>query len=511
METQTYRHEQTHSELLHQASHEFDWGFAEQQFANVGISERKPEQEVYGRSLSTIHNLGKKAIELGTNAISSPEADQARIEFFTSVEEGFGTDADLGNILEVRDFDLRPVMDGKVMAKDNKRSVSEMTAAGLISAKQRTAWDPHFAPQYARTKWDHKNALIVDKMVRGETDYNTRIVISPFPEEAAKHSGNTYWGGVGYVPHLKRGFVQLYHDSDEGLVSGSLSFDGSNKERLREIFRDHDIEIPEGEITDNWLQYALTDNLSTDEAKALSTKIADLASDSKYKKSTNTVDVTDNHRALMRKAFNESYIHACESLARGYQTSETRKLIAQLAANAQSFNDRYKGALKSMLDDGSTFDDDDMTVMHELLVYSTIEMMRAVYLRTVNIFAGNSGEVRGSCHSLDPRNMQNLSAQAFQHALGGFGAEGARNNRPVFACGLSISPGKENPVRVGEGDSQKAYGGVDSKPEDRSEMKCVNCPECKTFHETVKKEKGKYVCDNPNCKLAGSHAKKKKA
>src|SRR5690606_26219736 len=152
-----------------------------------------------------------------------------------------------------------------------------------------------------------ENAIVVDKMAKRETDYNTRIVISPFPEEGAKKSGDAYWRDIGYVPHLKRGFVQLYYAGKEGVVTGSLSFDGSNKERLREIFRKRGIDIPETEVTDNWLQYAVTDTLSEDEAKKLALEIADEASDLKYKKTTNTVDVTNEHRVIMNKVFNESY------------------------------------------------------------------------------------------------------------------------------------------------------------------------------------------------------------
>src|SRR5579884_3629490 len=94
---------------------------------------RAPEDEIYGRSLSTIYRLGKFMVGKAANEASlSPEAEQARVEFYTSVEEGFGTDLELGGGLEVRDFDSRPVIGGKVMSKDNKTAVSAMTEAGLI-------------------------------------------------------------------------------------------------------------------------------------------------------------------------------------------------------------------------------------------------------------------------------------------------------------------------------------------------------------------------------------------
>lgn len=426
------------------------------------IDARTPEAEIYGRSLGTIYRLGRYLVgKVAAHEVHSPEAEQARREFYTSVEEGFGTDMELGGGLMVRDFDKRPVRDGKVMAKDSKTAVSGMTEAGLICAEEKVRTetargDYRFVPQLIRSKWDHKNALIVDAMARGETDYTTRIVASPFPQEAAAASGSEYWRNIGYVPHLRRGFIQLYHVTEDGeVVTGSLSFDGSNKEKLREVFGRHGIEIPETEITDNWLQYAITGNFTEEQAKALALELADQAGDPVYKKTTNTVekttntvDVTRKYRPVMDAVFSESYVHACESLARGYQTPAIRQLIFALADKAGSFNDRYAQALYRMRTHEQQFTDDDMIVLHELLVYSTIEMMRALHT--------------GATEQSNAANLQLLNQTAFQNMLAGFGAEGAINNRTYSACGLSISPGDRNNL---DGSPQSAFGGADGGPD----------------------------------------------
>lgn len=433
---------------------------------------RPPQAETYGRSLSTIHRLGAFAVgKSSSEIIHSPEAKQARVEFYTSVEEGFGTDLELGGGLEVRDFDVRPVTAGRVMAKDLKTPVSDMTEAGLTCAKEKYAAemaqsdpDLRFSPQLIRSHWDHENALIVDKMAKGETGYNTRIVISPFPEEAAAESGDAYWRDIGYVPHLRRGFVQLYHANGKGeLVAGSLSFDGSDKQRLRELFGKYGVDIPAAETTDNWLRYALTGTLSEDAAKALALEIANQAGDPDYKKTTNTVEVTSEHRAVMDTVFNESYIHVCESHFRGYQTPAARELVFQLAHRAQHFNSRYRDALYKMRSNGERFTDDDAIVLHELLVYSTIEMMRALHLQ-----ATEQGIKRGSVYGaghLNAAYLQSLDPVSFQNMLGGFGAEGARNNRAYSACGLAISPGETGNFSEGL-NPQHVFGG-ETAGEDR--------------------------------------------
>lgn len=440
---------------------------------------RPPEAEIYGRSLGTVYRLGACAVgKTASEIISSPEAQQARAEFYTSVEEGFGTDSEFGGGLEVRDFDTRPVIDGRVMAKDLKTPVSGMTEAGLVCAESKYAEeaaqpnsDRRFLPQLIRSHWDHQNALIVDKMARSETDYNTRIVASPYPEEAAAESGNDYWRDIGYVPHLRRGFVQFYYAGEGGVVSGSLSFDGSDKRRLRELFGKYGVDIPEVETTDNWLQYAITDTLPEAEARELAMELANQAGDPQYNKTTNTVEVTSDHRAIMDTVFNESYVHICESHFAGRQTPATRKLVFELADKAHHFNSRYSDALYNMRSSGERFTDDDLIVLHELLVYSTIEMMRALHIQAMEPgFKGGNFYYAGH---LDAAYLQALDQASFQNALSSFGAEGARNNRTYSACGLAISPGETG----NSGESpQRAFGGA-TIGEDRYGPKKFKCTE----------------------------------
>ncbi|HVW23056.1 MAG TPA: hypothetical protein VHB51_01030 [Candidatus Saccharimonadales bacterium] len=439
---------------------------------------RPAEAETYGRSLSAAYHLGVLACKKAApNVVNSPEANQAKAEFFTSVEEGFGTDMELGGGLEVRDFDARPVVDGKVTSMNKKRSIADMTSAGLVCAVKTSSKDKRFLPQLTRSHWDHQNALEVDKMARGETDYNTRIVISPFPEEAARASGDAYWRGIGYVPHLKRGFVQMYFAGNESVLAGSLSFDGSNKHRLREIFAEHGVDIPENEITDNWLKYAITGTLTVEQAKALALHIADEAGNPAYKKNTNTVDVTHEYREAMNDVFDKSYIHACESLARGCQTVETRQLVAHFAAKSATYGKRYDKALKEMQANPDRFTDEHMVVLHELLVYSAIEMMRALHLSKTQPGNKNNGI------QVNMAQLQQLSALDFQRALSVFAAEGASNNRAYSACGLVIALGEGDPSGMDGTNRQGAYGGVDQLEREKlswhggkiKKGTCVNC------------------------------------
>jgi hypothetical protein len=75
-------------------------------------------------------------------------------------------------------------------------------------------------------------------------------------------------------------------------------------------------------------------------------------------------------------------------------------------------------------------------------------------------------------------------------------AETAWRERRIFSgCGLTMTGDgfDENDMTSEEQLEELGYGG-------KSEvMKCVNCPECGTFHDEVKPKNGKYCCKNPDC------------
>lgn len=72
-----------------------------------------------------------------------------------------------------------------------------------------------------------------------------------------------------------------------------------------------------------------------------------------------------------------------------------------------------------------------------------------------------------------------------------------REGRVFSGCGMSIGSDRSLESEL----SQQGYGDDDKKSDDGT-MRCVNCPECRTFHHEVRKVNGKPVCDNSDCKLS---------
>lgn len=401
--------------------------------------------EKYGRSLSTMRSVGlhhqvRRQRRFGRFSLShqtsstelGPEESQGYAEFLTSVAEGFGTDKELGNALEVRDFDECQVINGLVMARDLSRSISSMTENGVICAITEAAKDSRFIPQLIRSEWDHVNALAVDAMARGETAYNTRIIVSPFVEEAAEASGDEYWGNIGYVPHLKRGFVQMYHKNHDGsIITGSLSFDGSDKKKLREVFNEQfGANIPTDETTDNWLRYALTGELTERQAKSFALSLADQLTTKKSTEASNTIDITRRYGDLITRVYTDSYTHVCESLVLGRQTDHARAVIRALSEKSRTFNSHYQHALTRMSKNSNVFSEADATVLHEMLVYSTIEMIRSLH-----VGQANSGAVASD--------IMSSGSDSFYQALSSYGSTGASKGRSYQACGLEIGLGND--------------------------------------------------------------------
>jgi len=143
----------------------------------------------------------------------------------------------------------------------------------------------------------------------------------------------------------------------------------------------------------------------------------------------------------MERVFNESYVHICVSLALKRQTPQTRELVHQFADKAKDFRGRYARALYQMRANEKQFTTDDWAVMHELLVYSTIEMMRVLYLKEKGATKGTTGGGDGA-YQLSAQ-LQRADPRQFLGMLGEFGAEGARSGRNWLACGIRMALGKD--------------------------------------------------------------------
>ncbi|HSX30366.1 MAG TPA: hypothetical protein VLE99_00410 [Candidatus Saccharimonadales bacterium] len=427
------------------------------------------------------YGLGVIAVALSLQeAITSPEADQVMDEVRTGVNEALATDEQYGDELEATEFYVPLIVDEQLMAKDGKTPIADMTENGLVCAQKTAEADERFSPQLTRCEWEHALSLLANAMMGRKTPFDTIIAVSPFVEEAVEESGDAFWQKVGYVPRSRRGFVWFWHVNEDGTpLAGTLSFDGSSKARLREVFAEElGINVPEELRTDGWIQYAYTGTLSEDAAKELAIRVRDKANDPRYQKTANTATLTDQNEPTIRRVVNESYAPVCESLVRRRQTAETIQVVDQLARNAHYFDERYAGPLRRLQANRELFTHDDWMIMHDLLVYSTVEMMRALHVEATMPRPGPNRKARNDGHFLAVE-LQTANSAIFQTMLGDFGGDGARNNRIYSACGTALDPGrKQKNDGPQSAAGEQAASNADEGP---SVKKFMSCPFCNTL------------------------------
>lgn len=439
------------------------------------------EDQVHGRSLSTMNDLGTLALEMSrVEIIKTPIAKQALIELKTSVHEALTTHKDLSRELVARDFVERPIMHGRVMSDDLKHAISDITRSGLISAIKTARNDPRFFPQVRRAIWDHKKAINDDMIARGDTPNNLSVVATIFPEESAGRIGEDFWDNNGYVSSCRRGFIQSAFVDNGIFIAGSLSFDDSDLKRQISVLNGQEVYVPKDVLSDDMVRYPIIKNMTKDQAKAFVISIANASGHLSKEGRVNTVDLVEDYEAVLIKVLEDSYIDVSESFVQKYQNDVTVKLIESLHANAHYFNDEYAAALSKMRVSRS-FDKDDAGMIHGLLVYSATEMIRALYFRSKQKIDANPSHAYAKYATPDAMmsHFNQMNGADFQVAIGGFVADGAKNKRAIQACGNGVDPSRV-PAFSKPSEGSKSESSVLDKNDEKNKLKWMKCPHCRT-------------------------------
>lgn len=423
-------------------------------------------QETYGLSLSALRKLGAITTQTVVDVeILRAHETQVRDEFNSAVFEGLSSDENYGGVLQVTKFDTRKIINGKVMSADMQSTVTELLENGVESSEQASRFDQRLTNQLVRDENDLENARQVELMIAGMTDYNTRIVVSLLPEEAIDRDGEDFWKNIGYIPSKKTAYIQLYHYSSEGeLVTGSLSVDMSDKDRWREIFEKYGVEIPEDETTDNWLKYAITAEMSEEEAREFALGIRRDYQGQGAGESFDTVDTIEANQEVIDSVFERMYLPIVDSLAVGEKTPEMEEIVDAFLANSQYFNSETRSDLMRASNKAG-FGDDEAKLLHQLVVYSSIEMFRSSL----------EGHSIGSMQQ-DMSEFAQLAIQEnLANAMALFASGGAKEGRTYSSCGRMIDFAemiKELTGSQEEKTPQEVFGrGARRK-------KRMNCPHC---------------------------------
>ncbi len=467
----------------------------------------------YALSLDRLRMVGNVALSgIALDAEAQGSLNQLRAEFDTSLAEMLKTDPDFGKELEITRFETYEVREGQAISHDSVTPVVDMLQHGVDLSEALAESDPRMHTQAVRDNYDLSNAIEVDAMVAGRRDYNTRIVASLLPAEAIERDGEDYWRGMGYFPETQTAFFQLYHLTEEGeLLTGTLSVDATDQESMRQLLGEIGVAIPEGELTDNWLQYAFTDTMTTDQAKQFIKALRQRhyeAVGHVPTKPTSVEEVLAANAEVVNQSFEELQIPLGESLAGRKKATAIQSLLRGFMQNSVQLGSEVRSGLVAAYN-RDYFRDTDARLVYKLIMYATVEEIRkslplskkVLLLRTIP-----------DTHnpSLPRPDTAYVSTQLFINQLVQSALDGATHNRSYGACGTEIkisnyASDDNSPEAVLKKlfNPQDVFGGKatdtqESQDEDEHGPLVFQC----TDGHTNRRQRGKLIdeCQHRGCK-----------
>ena len=336
------------------------------------LIETNQAESEYAKSTRAFQSLGTAAL-LGAE-IDGPR-NQLFQEFTSSLGEMLKGDEEKGERLEITRRDVFDFKDGHVVAYDGVTPVVKLVKDGAEKSKQAAIEDSRMLTQHVRDKADERNAEFVDEMMANIELPNTRIVVSLEPVEAMSRDGDDFWEGLNYQKGL--GYMQVYHRNKDGSLSTlTLSVDGSEKDKWRALWNKQDIEIPEDETTDNWLDYALIKDLDDvefeDFAKSIRNDYYDLVPDTLDRESVEEI-ISDNSD-LVDQVFNDMYEPLAVSLVTGKNTEQIQ-LFAHEAMKLEKIDTEIRQHLWRICT-SERLNGDDISTLEQIVRYGLVEKIR---------------------------------------------------------------------------------------------------------------------------------------
>lgn len=458
----------------------------------------------YAKSTRAFQSLGTAAL-LGTE-IDGPR-NQLFQEFTSSLGEMLKGDEEKGERLEITRRDVFDFKDGHVVAYDGITPVVKLVKDGAEKSKQAAIEDSRMLTQHVRDKADERNAEFVDEMMANIELPNTRIVISLEPVEAMSRDGDDFWEGLNYQKGL--GYMQVYHRNKDGSLSTlTLSVDGSEKDKWRALWNKQDIEIPEDETTDNWLDYALIKELDDDEfedfAKSIRNEYYELVPDTQERESVEEI-ISDN-ADLVDQVFNNMYEPLAVILVTGKNTEQIQ-LFAREAMKLEKIDTEIRQHLWRICT-SERLNGDDISTLEQMVRYGLVEKIRdgekvqsSVRERELLVDYLQSTKPNISGRPIIPHH------DLIRNLVGGINA-GVQAGRSHGSCGgvtkLSQPSELENNYSDEIG-TQDIFGGKTNDSTENNDVKdcefvSKSCPKCGEKNAKTRVVKGTFYHVGKSCK-----------
>lgn len=325
--------------------------------------------------------------------------------------------------------------DGEELFSHDGRPIGPIFENATSDAKQNALRDPKMNFEVRRREKENQEKNMMYAMMRGELP-NTMIVISDFPEELVDETEDI----GGYNVTRQQAMLRVITRNPNGtLTITSQSLDKSDRDGLESIYSFFGEAPEEGELLGQRIHCDLT-----------------LA-----QQNTIVSRLTDAYDTTLMQKFGGTWVA-------GRQPGDE--------INTYDFVREQADLLDGFVN--LAFDKENI----ETLFYG---LAAAITERFKN---------RGKRDFIPSSRYYSKESVRVEIKLA---AETARAEKQTFSgCGLSLTGEKGLDDQDGSADDQLEQLGYGSKDK---VMKCVNCPDCGTFHDEVKPVKGKYRCKNPDC------------
>ncbi len=338
--------------------------------------------------------------------------------------------------------------------------IDDVFDEAISEAREMTEWNPSMLFELRRRITEREELDDMYDMVNGNKP-NTMIVISDFPPELM----DAHEDVGGYNAGRKQTMMRIITLREGKLHILSQSLDGSNRQALEAIYEAMGEPVEEGEMLGQRIYRDLPerwqDNLADNLRDVYDASLAEQHGGQWHAGISQHPDrnITNTYEFVMQQQDLISWFTK-EKLA---DSAGAEKYRYKVAATAKSRHERHLRQQNGGDEEPEPF-----------------------------VNAGHSSLV-------NPASLARAKGLAYEMAYEG--RQAAARGDVFSGCGDTVTAEDSDEAyesSAGQLDSL-GYGNRANDKSEKGVMRCVNCPECRTFHEELKAKNGVFRCKNGAC------------
>ncbi|MCA9328451.1 hypothetical protein KC959_01660 [Candidatus Saccharibacteria bacterium] len=340
--------------------------------SNLATAEQLIYREAYAHSMQSIRALGGLALEAGgIEKLPQDSGVFRRVwnDFYTAVEENLATDPEYGEKLVWNKFMPRRYESGHVRTEDGG-PVVDMVKNGWLSSLKAAETDDEMAIQAERDEGDVLLAEEVDTLEVGEM----LCALSLDPKDAIKRN-RRYWEDEMYYREGMAVLQVYYRSKEDEVLTGVFAIKRSNRDAIRQIFAENDVDIPANISDSYWIRHAIRQKMTVDEVKqfgnAFRKRHREIIKDAE--KEFSVTEFMGLQAQTVQQFF--TYLEPLSIATHSGKNNETLQSLAHELSKVSSLDSDVRRHLIKIAN-SSHFNDNDARQMEDMIRYALVEELR---------------------------------------------------------------------------------------------------------------------------------------